>query len=330
MTMLPRKIGAGSHLRVIAPSRTLKIISEETRNIALKRFEDLGITVSYSKNAEESDEFLTSSIKSRVEDLHEAFADKTVDIILTAIGGFSVNEILDYLDYDLIAKNPKIICGFSDITALTNAIYAKTGLITYSGPHFSSFGMKLGFEYTLEYFKKCFLSVEEFEVKASNEWSDDAWFINQDDRTFYPNDGHVVINRGVQDVVEGRIIGGNLGLLNMLQGTEYFPELDGAILFLEHCSEDHIVVFNKMLRALTQSPSFAGVKAIVFGRFQKDNNMTMDILGKMVADKEKLHSLPIIAGVDFGHTTPTISFPVGGRGKLVWNGSSFDIVITEH
>lgn len=94
----------------------------------------------------------SSSIQSRVEDLHNAFLDKNVKAILTCIGGFNVNQILEYIDYSIIKNNPKIICGFSDITALINAIFAKTGLVTYHGTHFSSFGFEKDIEYTNQYF----------------------------------------------------------------------------------------------------------------------------------------------------------------------------------
>ena len=112
------------------------------------------MNVTFSKHAPDIDIFMSSSVESRIADLHEAFADSKVKGILTVLGGYNSNHLLDYIDYDLIAKNPKILCGFSDITALLNAIYAKTGLVSYSCPHFSTFAMQKGLEHTLEYFKK--------------------------------------------------------------------------------------------------------------------------------------------------------------------------------
>ncbi|MCJ7436116.1 MAG: LD-carboxypeptidase [Anaerolineales bacterium] len=88
------------------------------------------------------DAFDSSPITSRVADIHAAFADPKVKGILTAIGGYNSNQLLRYLDYDLIRANPQILCVFSDITALGTAIYARTGMISYSGPHFSTFGME--------------------------------------------------------------------------------------------------------------------------------------------------------------------------------------------
>jgi len=139
--IIPPKLKQGDEIRIIAPSRSMAIISQEVRDIAIKRLEKLGFKITFSKNCEEIDDFNSSSIKSRIEDLHNAFRDKNVKGILTAVGGFNSNQILKYLDYNLIKNNPKILCGLSDITALQNAITSKTGLITYSGPHISMFGM---------------------------------------------------------------------------------------------------------------------------------------------------------------------------------------------
>ena len=152
--IIPQKLKRGDEIRVIAPSRSLSLLSENLIRSAKERLMQEGFIVSFSKNCREFDMFMSSSIESRVEDIHEAFADPNVKAILTVIGGFNSNQLLEYLDYGLIKNNPKIICGYSDITALNNAITAKTGLVTYSGLHFSSWGMEKDFDYDLEYFKK--------------------------------------------------------------------------------------------------------------------------------------------------------------------------------
>ena len=195
--MLPSKLKAGDEVRVIAPSRSMVIIGEDCKKIATERLEALGLKVTFGKYIDEADEdYLVASVKHRAEDLNEAFSNKNVKAILTVIGGFNSNQILDYIDYDIIKQNPKIFCGFSDITALSNAIYAKTGLVTYSGPHYSSLGMLKGLEYELEYFKKMFFQDEEINITSSKEWSDDAWFIDQENREFIQNEGMFVINEG--------------------------------------------------------------------------------------------------------------------------------------
>lgn len=139
-SLIPPKLKKGDEIRVIAPARSLALISEETRSIANQRLEALGFHLSFGKHVEVCDEFNSSSIKSRIDDIHAAFADDSVKAILTVIGGFNSNQLLAYLDWQLIQNHPKIFCGYSDITALANAIFAKTGLVTYSGPHYSSFG----------------------------------------------------------------------------------------------------------------------------------------------------------------------------------------------
>src|SRR3990167_70554 len=178
----PEKLKIGDEVRIIAPSRSMKILSEETKNIADKRFLDLGLELSFGKNIYKTDEFNSSSIESRIEDLHEAFSDKNVKAVITVIGGFNSNQLLKYIDWELVKNNPKIFLGYSDITALNNSIFTKTGLVTYSGPHYSTFGQKLFFDYTLEYFKKCLMSDEPFEVSSSNSWSDDEWYLDQNKR----------------------------------------------------------------------------------------------------------------------------------------------------
>src|SRR3989338_9159683 len=120
--MIPPKLKNGDEIRIISPSRSMAIISKRVRKIAVQRFEDLGFKVTFSKHSEEKDIFNSSSIKSKVTDLHEAFSDKNVKAIFTTIGGFNSNQIIKHLDYQLIKNNPKILCGYSDITALANAI----------------------------------------------------------------------------------------------------------------------------------------------------------------------------------------------------------------
>ena len=107
-----------------------------------ERFERLGLRLGYGEHVGVRDDFDSSPVADRVADLHAAFADPDVAAILTVIGGFNSNELLPYLDWDLIAAHPKVFCGYSDITALQNAILARTGLVTYSGPHWSAFGMR--------------------------------------------------------------------------------------------------------------------------------------------------------------------------------------------
>lgn len=311
--IFPEKLKIGDEIRVIAPSRSLSLINEETRNIANKCFEEMGLKVSFSKNCEKSDEFISSSVEERIEDLHEAFLNKKIKGIFTVIGGYNANQILKYIDYELIKNNPKIICGYSDITVLLNAIYKKTGMITYLGPHYSTLGMKKGIEYTKEYFKKIFFRDEDILIKESLEWSDDLWFIDQENRKFYKNEGYKIINRGKG---KGKIIGGNLCTLNLLQGTEYIPNLENKILFIEDDELTFPENFDRDLQSLIQQPNFEKVRGIIFGRFQIASKMKEEIFLKIIQTKKELINIPIVSNVDFGHTTPQITFPIGGFAEI--------------
>lgn len=142
------RLNYGDEIRIIAPSKSLSTVPENTYINALNYLSEKGFHITFSKNCKETDETDSSKIQSRVDDLHNAFVDKNVKAILTARGGSNVNQILEYIDYSLIKENPKIICGLSDITALLNAIYVKTGLVTYYGPIFSSFGSEIERNYT--------------------------------------------------------------------------------------------------------------------------------------------------------------------------------------
>lgn len=316
--MIPNKLKIGDEVRVIAPARSMKILGEDCIQIANKRFEELGLKLTFGKHVYEVDENLSSSIESRVEDLNEAFNDSNVKAIFTVIGGFNSNQIIKYIDYDIIKNNPKILCGFSDITALANSIYSKTGLVTYSGPHYSSFGMKKGFlDYTLEYVKKMLFDDKEIEVLPSKEWSNDAWFIDQENREFIKNDGMFIINEGN---AQGKIIGGNLCTLNLLQGTEFMPDfVDDTILFIEDdgmAEKLFMVEFDRNLISLIMQKGFENVKGIVIGRAEKVSEMTNEKWIKIIKTKKELENIPVIAGTDFGHTTPLITFPIGGNAKL--------------
>jgi muramoyltetrapeptide carboxypeptidase LdcA involved in peptidoglycan recycling len=325
--MFPPKLLPGDEIRVIAPAASLAIITTALREIALQNLAKLGLRVSYGKNSEEMDEFGSSSIAGRVADIHEAFADPHVKGILSAIGGYNSNQILRYLDYDLIAANPKVLCGFSDITALSAAIYAKTGLVTYSGPHFSTFGMKKGLEYTVETFRKCLVETAPFTVEPSSHWSDDPWYRDQENRTFIPSDGCLVVNPGQ---AEGMLLGGNLCTLNLLQGTEYMPSLAGSILLVEDDDESRPLTFDRDLQSLMHLPDFGGVQGMMIGRFQHASEMSNEKLVKIIQSKQELAKIPVVANGDFGHTTPQFTFPIGGKGILEANDGNVRFQIVEH
>ncbi|MBR1600833.1 MAG: LD-carboxypeptidase [Alphaproteobacteria bacterium] len=314
--MIPSKLQKGDKIMIVAPSRGLKLIGQDCRQIAEERFKQMGLEVVFASNTTDENWNIQGcgSIEKRADDIMQAFTDKSVKAIFTVIGGFNSNQILAYLDYDAIRQNPKIICGFSDITALLDAINAKTGLEVYYGPHYSSIGMKKGCEYTLDYLQKILFSDDEIEVKASEQWSDDLWFLDQEKREFIKNEGFWSIHDGN---AEGKIVGGNLGTYNLLLGTEYQPKFEtDTILMIEDAGETTDVVFDRNLQALCHQPDFKNVKGLVIGRFQKSSKISREILEFIINSKEELKNIPVLANVDYGHTTPIITIPLGGYAKM--------------
>lgn len=324
--MLPARLMPGDEIRVIAPSTSMAVVKEKQIEIARDRLNALGFKVTFGENTYEHDEFFSTSIQQRIEDLHEAFRDTNVKAILTVLGGYHANQLLRYIDYDLIKDNPKIFCGFSDITVLQNAMYAKTGLITYSGPHFSSFGMKHGLDYTLQSFVEAVTNDAPYELLPSPEWSDDAWYLDQEERTFFPNEGHLILQKGAAD---GVLVGGNLCSLNLLQGTEFMPSLQNAILFIEDDEESHTQTFDRDLQSLLHLPDAAGIQGVLIGRFQKGSNVTEAALRKIIQSKRELSGIPIVANVNFGHVQPIATIPVGAKVTIEANELHAQIIIEQ-
>lgn len=312
--------------RVISPSRSLAFLSEEVLAIAEKQLNSfLGINISYGENAKDEDLFKSSSIKSRIDDLHNAFLDKDQQIIFSSIGGYNTNQLLDYIDWTIIKHNPKTICGFSDLTALLNAIYAKTSIITYYGPHFSTFGQKHLDEYTIRYFKKAILSTKPYLLGSSEFLTDEKWYINQEERKPIPNNGLSIIAHGN---AQGILVGGNLSTFCLLKGTPYMPSLKNCILMLEDNTKPE--VFDRDLEGLLQLEDSRHIKGLLIGRFGKESNMTRDILTKIIQNKNKLKGIPIIADLDFGHTEPRTTLPIGGEVSIFANKHSCKIEILTH
>lgn len=310
--MIASKLNPGDEIRVIAPSRNLTEVRQDVHHHAVNFWKKEGFQLTFSKNCRETDQFHSSSIESRIEDIHEAFLDPNAKAVITCLGGFNANQLLPYLDYELIRKHPKILCGFSDITAILNAIYAKTGLITYHGPHYGTFTFDKEAEYTRNAFYDCVMNNEQITVKPSLEA-----------KSFQ------IIQEGS---CEGIIIGGNLCTLNLLQGTPYMPDIRNKVLFLE---DDNIMgdyfpyEFDRNLGSLLQVEGAETVKGIVFGRFDNSCGLNAKTITEIIRSKVS-PDIPVIFGVDFGHVFPMITFPIGGTVKIDAKKSAADIQIISH
>lgn len=312
-SIAPDPLQPGDHVRVIAPSTTLSIVSDTNRSAATKRLAGLGLEISFGRFVDDVDLLSSASVEKRLADLHDAFADPSVDGILTAIGGYNVNDLLPHIDWELIAANPKVLCGFSDITALTSAITARTGLITFSGQHYSTFAMEQYFDQSLEWFQTVVMDRGSTSLAASPSWSDDTWYLDQKDRSIRPNEGHWVLADGSG---EGTIAGGNLCTLNLLHGTEWMPAIAGTVLFVEDDFESHPAVFARDLMSLSHQPDFSSVEALLVGRFQRASKMDRATLAGIVHGLGIPESTPVIGNVDFGHTDPMATIPIGGTAHV--------------
>ena len=324
---LPPRLQEGDLVRVISFGLSLKGTSLSQREICNANLGSVGLRVSFGKHVEDSDEFDTSSVAARIEDLNEAIADPEVKLILSGLGGMNAAQILGSVDWNLLKDNPKLFCGFSDMATLVNAVYAKTGIVTYYGPVYGTFGMEKGFEYTLENFQTCLFSVEPFIVKQASSWSDDHWWLDQESRTFHQNSGPLIISEGE---TKGKLIGGHLPSLATLFGTEFLPDLSDSILMLEANSEIRPRSFDRLLQSVIYQRGFEGVKALLLGRFTSASQVSDDVLLKIIRSYPELSKIPVVANLSFGHTYPQFTFPIGGTGRISAKGDKVVFEILQH
>ena len=327
--MIPDKLKPGDEVRIVAPARSASDISKVTLRRAQSTLESIGLKVTFSDNAFSQNQRGCPTDEEKVKDLEEAFTDSNVKCILAAIGGFNSNQLLNKINWQIIKGNPKIFGGFSDITILNHAILAKTGLITYAIPNFYCFGLPLESDYSLKYFQRCLLidNPDSYEVQPTKRWYDFSW--NNDEslpQRIWKNSGPRIVQGGS---AEGTMIGGNLCSLNLLNGTEYFPKIKGnIILCIEDDSYDSIPeTFERNIQSLMQQPYFNQVRAILIGRFQGKSQVTEDVVGDIILSKNISPNIPVIAGLDFGHTDPKFTYPVGGYCHIVAEDDSTRIVI---
>lgn len=305
-----KKLRKNAHIRIVSPSSSIERIGGFDANRAAKdRLESLGFQLSFSRHYNEHDLLDSASIESRVADLHEAFLDDSVDMILTTIGGFNCNELLPYLDYDLIKTHPKPFCGYSDTTALLNAIYAKTGLQTYMGPAYSSFKMEPFQDYQTESWLKA-LTQTSYDLTPSKEWGSNAWYLPDAELTFHKTDWKVY-HQGQADAIA---LGGNLSTFSLLRGTPYAPEENNYLFFLEEAEEDDYYNFDRALAALLQA--YPRPKAVLIGRFPKECGMTEELLLYILDKYPVLETIPVIYDMDFAHTQPLFTITIGARVRV--------------
>jgi muramoyltetrapeptide carboxypeptidase len=256
-----------------------------------------------------------------VADLHAMFADPEVRAIICTIGGFNANQLFELLDFDLIAANPKLFVGFSDITGLHGAIHARTGLATMIGPALlAQFGEHGGVHpYTWDAFERVAMHAESAGVfrQPAVWYPERLWWDEQDDRprTAEPAPPWRTVRAGR---AEGPIVAGNVNTLLLLNGTPWWPQLDGALLCLED-DEDYGKpwMVERQLVQLRQLGVFERAAGLAYGRIHPESGFESpewidEILLRVTAGTE----LPVAVGLDFSHTDPLLTLPWGVRARL--------------
>lgn len=319
-----KSLKEGDKIGIVAPTGGGDMISIPVREIATKRLNSLGLEPVFYPTTFRKIEMSKQDKIDRAEDINKAFSDPEIAGVMTILGGHSSVHVLEYLDFDIIKTNPKLFSGYSDVTILNAALYSKAGLKTLSGPHYSSLGMELGLEDTLDSFMRLAFSPEKKIVYSpSDTWSNDPWYIDQNDRTFIPNDGPLIVNPGQ---AHGTLIGGNLCTMALLTGTSYLdiPDKD-IILFIEDDFETNLNTFDRILFGLTEALGRSRIKGLLLGRFEKSSNISNDDIKTLFKHRHYFSNIPVIANLDFGHTTPMISIPYGGWAE-VQAGTDFKFI----
>jgi muramoyltetrapeptide carboxypeptidase len=311
----PRQLTTNKKIGIVAPGDPVRGVLPEDRIEAGKQYlKGKGFLVEEGESVKiPAKKHTAGSPELRVKDIHNFLQKDDIGCIMAFWGGFNSNQLLDLIDYNLIKNNPKIIIGYSDVTALTTAITKKTGLVTFSGPAIISFSKPEPFDYTWEYFEKmCINPQKKVVVKPSPEYADDLYFLREDDdhRIRKSNEGIKVFRSAA---AQGEIIAGNLETLLVLNGTEYLPDMKDKILFMEEDETSTPAHIDRFLCQCKQLGWFEKIAGIVFGRFTEHSQFSKedsfeDILKEYFSEV----SYPVLYNVDFGHSDPMITIPNGG------------------
>jgi muramoyltetrapeptide carboxypeptidase len=319
-TILPPRLSRGDTIGILTPSVPAPARAPRRFQRGIAELERLGLGVRVAANARGSRGHRSGTIAERVADLHELFGDPDVHAILCSIGGFNSNSLLEELDYGLIRSNPKIFVGYSDVTALHAGIRSQTGLAVCLGPslmmQFAEFD---GIDpYTWDAWKRTLMRAEPAGVlEPAREWTDE--FLAWDDadtrrRERRSNAGPRTLRAGV---AEGPLVAGNLTTLLVVAGTRFWPQLDGALLFLEDDHNADAAILDRMLTQLRQLGVFEQIAGLAHGRFMTASELGPDSpLDEIVLEATRGFDGPVAADLDFGHTDPMVCLPWGVRARL--------------
>ena len=291
--MLANKLNYGDTIGVVGVSNSLFLNNKYNNFIRAKQFfENKNFKIKFGKYVEEDYYGSCGTKEQKAEDFMKMFLDDEVKAIICLEGGQTCNTFLDLLDYEEIKKHPKILVGYSDITVLLQAIYKKTGLTTFSGPDFMSFG----------------------EQKAEEQYKifEDAFINKRLDK--FNNENKKIIRNGN---TSGKIIGTNLGCMMYLLGTKYLPNMNDNILFIESYKTSPNECQRRFAH-LKQYGIFDKINGVIIGynyALQKDGN-TYPQMEDILLEYTKEYKFPIIKCDSFGHKIVNSIIPIGGNVKI--------------
>lgn len=290
-----RVLKAGDTIGLIAPAGAVE--EEESITMAKEVFTYFGFSVKEGINIRARYGNLAGTDEQRLEDLHRMFADESVQAIVCIRGGNGASRLLSRIDYDLIARNPKILLGYSDVTALLLAFYTKVGLVSFHGV----VGISTWSNYVAQLFKDQF-----FDNKLAcfeNPKKSDTQIIQYKDR----------IQTITPGIVEGTIIGGNLTLLAGLCGTPYLPDFTDKILFVEEIDEKSDRL-DRMFCQLMNAGVLSKIKGFIFGKCTNcgpSGGYGALTIEQMLNDYIKPLGIPAYSGAMIGHISDQFLMPIG-------------------
>lgn len=297
----PKALKRGDTLGLIAPASP--IYEERVFGEMLVNLKDLGFKLKLGKHVRKRNGYLAGTDTERAEDMMNMFKDPEVDGIMCIRGGWGCNRILPLIDYSVIRNNPKVFCGFSDITSLHMAFYKKSNLYTFHGP----VGKSTWNDFTTNAFKAV-------------TWKGDT--ISYDIPEQY--DDSFIITPGT---AEGNLLGGNLSVLVSMIGSDYLPSFENAILFLEDIGES-VYRIDRMLTQLKLTGILDQLSGFVFGKCTDcsagDNSLTLQ---QVMDDHIKPLNIPAFYGAMISHEDNNITLPFGMNAQL--DASQKVISITE-
>lgn len=297
----PPRLKPGALIGLIAPSG---VMNDDRVQRAVKNIEELGFRVKIGNNIRAEYGSYAGSAAVRIADLHAMFSDRDVTAIWCARGGSGAGAMLPGIDYGLIRRNPKILVGYSDITALHLAILRRAGLVTFHGPVATS---RMS-DYAQYHLLTMLMSPEptqtmHMSIENAKRSEKEAQFRQRTIR---------------EGIAEGRLIGGNLSVLAALIGTPYAADLRGSLLFLEDVSEAPYRI-DRMLTQLTQSQNIKHAAGVMLGVFQRalptDSEPSLS-LDQVVDHHFAQRTFPSVYGYSFGHISHQMPLPMGIRARL--------------